>query len=98
MSLYRDSSKFHSANLYQLMSYLTNSQDAAAERSEGMLIYPRVDRTLRGKYVILGYPVTVATVDLSAELADIRGEILQLVAGSIKCKRRRDDACSGPQN
>lgn len=83
LSSYRDASKLHSSNLYQLMSYLTNSPGTGVELSEGMLIYPRVDRTLRERYRILGHSVTVATVDLSAELGAIRSEILDLVAPAL---------------
>jgi 5-methylcytosine-specific restriction enzyme subunit McrC len=79
VSFFRDSTKYHSANLYQLMSYLTNAQSQEAEIVRGMLIYPRVDRTLRDSYIVQGHPLTIATVDLSRDWPLIRTELLEVL-------------------
>jgi 5-methylcytosine-specific restriction enzyme subunit McrC len=73
-----DTSKLHSANLYQLMTYLNQAECAAGETLEGMLIYPRVDRGLREQYTIQGYNVTIVTVDLSQEWGEVKNELLSL--------------------
>jgi 5-methylcytosine-specific restriction enzyme subunit McrC len=73
-----DTAKFHSANLYQLMTYLNQARCAAGETLEGMLIYPRVDRGLRERYTIQGYAVGVVTVDLSQEWGEVKNELLSL--------------------
>ena len=80
VSVYRDTTRYHSANLYQLMSYLSNASFDGVARTQGMLIYPRVDRTLRDKYVIQGYPVTIATVDLNRDWTEIHAEVLEALA------------------
>ncbi|MDP3842656.1 MAG: 5-methylcytosine-specific restriction endonuclease system specificity protein McrC [Oxalobacteraceae bacterium] len=74
-----DAAKVHSDNLYQLMSYLTNAKRPEGETLQGMLIYPRVDRTLREQYKIQGYGVMVATVDLNRDWKDVKGEIIELI-------------------
>ena len=79
LSDYYETEKVHSSNLYQLMSYLTNTVRHTGVQLSGMLIYPRVDRTLRERYVIQGYPVTVCTVDLDQDWKDIRAEIFDLM-------------------
>lgn len=72
--------KFHSGNMYQLMSYLTNAIRPDGAVLEGMLIYPKVSRTLRESYRIQGFGVTVATVDLSQDWQEIKREIIDLVS------------------
>ena len=41
-----DAEKVHSANLYQMTSYLMNASAVSGVEAEGMLIYPKVDRIL----------------------------------------------------
>jgi 5-methylcytosine-specific restriction enzyme subunit McrC len=79
LSSFYETEKLHSANLYQLMSYLTNTERHGDVELSGMLIYPRVDKTLRQKYKIQGYPVTICTVDLNQDWKDIRAEIFEIV-------------------
>jgi hypothetical protein len=79
LSHYYDATKVHSGNLYQLMSYLTNAKRRDGEDLSGMLIYPRVDRTLRERYTIQGYPVAVCTVDLNQDWQDVRDELFSIV-------------------
>lgn len=74
-----DAEKIHSENLYQLMSYLSNAKRPIGESLRGMLIYPRVNRTLRERYIIQGFGVTVATVDLNAEWRSVKAEIVDLI-------------------
>ena len=78
LSSYWDTSKLHSHNLYQLMSYLTNYPSAENESLSGMLIYPRVDRNLRERYLVQGYPVSICTVDLNQHWKKVHEEIIEL--------------------
>jgi 5-methylcytosine-specific restriction enzyme subunit McrC len=45
----------------------------------GVLIYPVVGEKIRLHYELLGVPVTVATVDLSAEWREIDSELKRLI-------------------
>lgn len=75
-------SKVHSDNLFQLFSYLANGSKkrGADEQLSGMLIYPRVDRTVRAAYTLQGrFPIMVATVDLEQDWKALREEIIQLI-------------------
>ena len=44
--------KLHPDNLFQMWAYLTNAQRAPDVNLSGMLVYPRVDQTLRCRYSI----------------------------------------------
>lgn len=81
LSSHHGSSKLQSAHLYQMMSYVTNAR-AANDSGEisGMLLYPRVDRDLRERYIIQGIPVDLCTVDLNADWQNIRDELKILFA------------------
>ena len=88
VTFFREATKYHSGNLYQLMSYLNNARHDSADAIRGMLIYPRVDRTLRDSYVIQGSPVTIATVDLSRDWTKIHSEILDILNTDITTGNR----------
>lgn len=75
-----DAEKVHSANLYQMTSYLMNASAAGGVEAEGMLIYPKVDRVLRERYEILGRKISVCTVDLEAPWWAIDKEIRTLMS------------------
>lgn len=77
-SRYYDTEKLHSANLYQLLSYVSNAHARERGTVSGMLLYPRVERTLRERYTIRGHEIRISTVDLSAEWRDVRRELLEL--------------------
>jgi 5-methylcytosine-specific restriction enzyme subunit McrC len=74
-----ETSKLHSANLYQLLTYLSNAERPAGTSLRGMLVYPRVDRPLREQYEIQGFGVTVVTVDLNQPWEKVREEIFGLI-------------------
>lgn len=78
LSLYRETEKLHSNNLYQLMSYLNNAGDENGCTLKGMLIYPQVEKPVRQMYVIQGHPVFIGTLDLSQEWQAIHQELLKL--------------------
>jgi 5-methylcytosine-specific restriction enzyme subunit McrC len=74
-----ETEKVHSANLYQMTSYLMNADALGGVEAEGMLIYPRVDRDLRERYKILGRKISVCTVNLDAPWWAIDQEIRTLM-------------------
>lgn len=74
--------KVQSAHLYQLSTYLAHVRlRDPVNAVEGLLIYPSSGTQIRLRYRLLATPVTVATVDLSAEWQAIHNELLQLIEG-----------------
>jgi 5-methylcytosine-specific restriction enzyme subunit McrC len=79
-SSYYDAESIHSANLYQLLTYLSNAEHGGYERLEGMLLYPVVSTRLRLLYDELqGFCVRICTVDLAQDWQSIRRELLELM-------------------
>ena len=69
-----------SAHLYQLSTYLAHVHEKEPGQDlSGLLIYPTGGQSLRLKYRLLGTPVTIATVDLSAEWPEIHSELIELI-------------------
>jgi 5-methylcytosine-specific restriction enzyme subunit McrC len=74
-----------SQDLYQLSTYLAHAPHQKFMKREpesklsGMLIYPSIGRQIRLNFEILGVPVKVATVDLSAEWKEIDLELKELI-------------------
>jgi len=72
--------KVQSAHLYQLSTYLAHVREKEPSQDlSGLLIYPSGSQSLRLRYRLLGTPVTVATVDLSAEWPSIHEELIELI-------------------
>lgn len=74
-----DVEKLHSANLYQILSYLMNAKFGDGVQPQGVLIYPRVDRDLREDYSILGRTISVRTINLNAPWKLIDQELRQIL-------------------
>lgn len=71
----------HSANLYQLFSYLSNLEkregpDAVAR---GTLVYPTVEKSAHLKYELERHHVQIRTLNLAADWQDIREELESLM-------------------
>lgn len=77
---YYDSESIHSANLYQIMTYLRTLENNHGPDvvAEGMLLYPVVSRVVRESYVIEGHQVSICTLDLSKDWREIHEELLEL--------------------
>lgn len=72
--------KIRTAHLYQLNTYLARvAEKEIALVPEGMLIYPQDVRPLDLQYSLLGRPIKIATVNLSAEWKEIHYRLLDLV-------------------
>ena len=77
---YYDKQTVHSANLYQIFSYLSNleARDGPDADADGMLLYPVVEKSVRLKYDLEGHNVQIRTLNLAADWQDIRQELLSL--------------------
>ena len=77
-----DREKIHSANLYQLVTYLRNLQyrDGPDSSASGMLLYPVVEKSVRLSYTLDGHDVKICTVNLAANWEEIHRELKSLVA------------------
>jgi 5-methylcytosine-specific restriction enzyme subunit McrC len=75
--------KFHSANLYQIFSYVSNVAGANTQsnthKAEGILLYPTVDVELSEKYIIKDHPISVFTVNLNADWQLIHERMLEIL-------------------
>jgi 5-methylcytosine-specific restriction enzyme subunit McrC len=78
---YYDAQRLHAAHLYQLYAYLRNLslRDGPGRPLEGMLLYPTVDRELDLRYVVHGYALRVATIDLTQDWKVIHERLLALI-------------------
>lgn len=80
---YWQTSKLHSHNLYQLMSYLSNARRLDGDRPRGMLIYPKTSISVDETYSIQGYSVRVCTIDLSQDWKMIHRDIVSMVNATL---------------
>lgn len=73
--------KLHSGNLYQLLAYLKNREGTEPEgpRHEGMLLYPKVDETVRVDVVLNGYRVQARSVDLNQPWERVHQQMLDIL-------------------
>jgi 5-methylcytosine-specific restriction enzyme subunit McrC len=78
LSTYYGSEKVHSANLFQLVSYLQNVKKEG-EKTEGMLLYPMTGKPLDVQYNILGLPIRIRTINLAQPWRDIHKELFQII-------------------
>lgn len=69
--------RVHSQNLYQLYSYLENAEQRPF--MAGMLLYPQVDEPLDLVVELNGYPLTIATIDLTTHWSVIHARLLSLI-------------------
>jgi len=79
---YYDKDTIHSANLYQLFTYLKNLEPRGGNdtTATGMLLYPVISKKLREKYEMSGHVINICTIDLSKDWRLIRDELLDLVS------------------
>ncbi len=74
-----DRETVHSANLYQMHAYLANTDCSSGTTPEGMLLYPTVEYDLDLRYVVRGYPLRVATVNLADDWRSIHERLISLL-------------------
>ncbi len=86
-----------SGYVYQIYSYLRSQAgagDELADSASGMLLHPAVGTTVDESVHIQGHAIRFATVDLTGSPAEIRNELLRLIAGSTQAKLRPPRAIS----
>lgn len=77
---YFNSQTIKSANLYQLHTYLTHWPKQDTGRSTGgMLLYPQVGKPVNGRFIIHGFPVRVATINLHQDWQVIERDLLAFI-------------------
>lgn len=79
MAEYLGGEKIHSGNLYQLMSYLSNSVRREGDRLSGMLIYPQVDKQVNENYRIQDFDIAICTINLDQPWQEVRSDLVQLL-------------------
>ena len=76
-----DKKTYHSANMYQIFTYVKNKayEDNTKEVS-GMLLYAKTDEevTPNSDYVMSGNKISVKTLDLNQEFNDIKDDLLKI--------------------
>ena len=75
-----------SGYLYQIYAYLRSQAgrgDPLADRAEGVLLHPAVGRNIDETAVIQGHAIRFTTVDLAAESAAIRRQLLKVTASQF---------------
>ena len=75
------SEKLISGNLYQIFSYLKNNEDKSEKDkvATGILLYPRVDKTLDLEYSIENHDINIYTVNLDCKWNEINDRLLSLI-------------------
>jgi 5-methylcytosine-specific restriction enzyme subunit McrC len=74
--------KYHSGNMYQIYSYVTNAAKGAQGSVEGVLLYAKTDEpvTPDGTYTIGGNDISVKTLALSGDFESISAQLEKLAA------------------
>ncbi|MGJ4852017.1 5-methylcytosine-specific restriction endonuclease system specificity protein McrC [Bacillota bacterium Meth-B3] len=74
---YRDKQALHSANLYQVLTYLDNAQAGRNIPVSGALLYARTDEEIvpDQRYLIHGKQLWVRTLNLDQSFADIEDQV-----------------------
>jgi 5-methylcytosine-specific restriction enzyme subunit McrC len=90
MQKHFDRETFHSANLYQIFSYVKNQAASCAAKGDdktvsGMLLYAKTDEAIspEGSYLLSGNCISVRALDLNREFASIRGQLDGIVDDSF---------------
>lgn len=81
LSSHYDKQSLHSANLYQLLSYIDSYKARNNEHEvEGMLLYPVVSSEVNERYIINGKRVYIRTVNLAADWKNIRETLTSIAS------------------
>ena len=76
--------RIHSANLYQLFSYLIHQQDNnhVTRQATGILLYPTIERDLDLHYKYDDHNIYIKTVNLNAHWKKIEERLKQIIVGN----------------
>ena len=92
LSVYYGKETFHSANLYQILSYVRNGRWGDHDQVDGLLLYARTreQREAKGDFHIEGHRIHVLSMDLSGEWESVERtleEVASLVGGGSPGQR-----------
>ena len=92
LSDYYGKETFHSANLYQILSYVRNGRWGDHDQVDGLLLYARTreQREAKGDFHIEGHRIHVRSLDLSGEWESVERtmeEVASLVGGGSPGQR-----------
>lgn len=75
-----DSATFHSANMYQIFTYVKNYDKDQTGNVSGMLLYARTNETLQpdNSYVVGGNKISVKTLDLNCPFSEISNSLNEI--------------------
>ncbi len=73
-----DAGKLRAERLYQLFSYLVNS-DLKKGQPEGILLYPTVDVDLNANFSLHSFPIAVRTLNLAQSWQGIHSDLMNLI-------------------
>jgi 5-methylcytosine-specific restriction enzyme subunit McrC len=78
---YYEKEKLHSANLYQLFSYLLNQQssDPKTINATGILIYPTISEEYNLTFKYLNHHIYVKTIDLNQDWKKIAERLKHII-------------------
>lgn len=75
----KDTQKFHSSNLYQLMNYLLAFKSMQDNTISGLLLYPQVGSTIKHRYNINGFDVGLCTINFDQEWQMIHNDLITVL-------------------
>ena len=87
LKTYYDKERLISGHMYQLFAYVAHAEQQPPKRPvQGMLLYPVVKKELRFSYQLTGtnHELTIATVNLNQNWANVEQELLELLILPIK--------------
>jgi 5-methylcytosine-specific restriction enzyme subunit McrC len=83
LAQYYETEKFHSANSYQLFSYLKNLESDFSHPfnlvCEGILLYPTIEKEIDERFQIDSHIIRVVTVDLNTSWPTIAKKLLAIL-------------------
>lgn len=87
-----DVSTLHSANLYQIFTYVKNKQEnfkGTGHQVSGMLLYAKTDEDLLpdNVYQMSGNQISVKTLDLNQEFSKIAAQLGRIVKEHFEISR-----------
>ena len=76
-----DSNTFHSANMYQIYTYVKNFDKEQTGNVSGMLLYARTNEAVQpdNDYIIGGNKISVKTLDLNCDFEEIETQLNAIV-------------------
>ena len=79
-----DSNTFHSANMYQIFTYVKNFDKEQTGNVSGMLLYARTNEAIQpnNDYVIGGNKISVKTLDLNCDFDIIKEQLNTIIINS----------------